>query len=573
MTNVVIGIIATLLLWSKKSICAHSREAIVNPTILVIFVRTRNSLYLLLVLLLLFGIANFFGNFLHPLVLAQGSFSLQAGFPKSEISGIEFASPSVIDINGDGQLEILIADKNSCIYAWNSHGDLLPNFPLMFYPHQGCYQTPRVNGPLAIGDVDGDGKPEIVAGNQGTGTGDGQRGRVFVWNHDGSILPGWPREMDWNPTTSDSFPEVYTVALGDLSGDFRLEVLAGTSNNASDDGDPDVEMPYNLYAWYSNGQLLSGFPVYYRTAGIYGMLGAANISGDGHDEVLVPRDHKYMNAYDGTGANPTGWPVETLVDPSKENLYMTFSRSAPTIGDLDHNGSMEIIVAGKVVNRELGRQVVNSGVLVLQQNGSRHPGWEMIKLAPTRLSDNFTPNMSPALADLDHDGRLEIIVNLFDGTIRAFKENGQQLWIYNLAQGNILYPSEPVIGDITGEGELDIIFGAYTYDSNAYPYIGIYALDRNGNLLPGYPLPLEHEANETRRGIRAAPTLADVDGDNDVEIIAGSWGGTLYVWDLPAPYNAELIPWPTARQNNLRNGKYKIPISYSHIVNIPLVYR
>ncbi len=508
------------------------------------------------------------------IAFALQTFPTQAGFPKTEVRGIEFASPSVVDLDGDGQLDILIADKKSCVYAWDSAGNSHPGYPLDIY-QTGCSGSPRINNSLAIGDVDGDGFPEIVAGNRGTGTAEGERGRVFVWNHDGTLLPGWPIEMDWNEQYANSDPEIYTVALGNLAGDARPEILAGTSNNSSryDESFPPAEdNPQGLYAWDASGVPLTGFPAWYRTAGIFGMLGAADITGDRHDEVIVPRDHRWLSVYDGAGANPPGWPIETFVDPSQELLSMTYTRSGPAMGDLDNDGVIEIIMAGKVKERNQGHEILHSGVLVLEPNGERRPGWEIIKLAGTRLSSSYTPDMAPALADLDKDGKLEIVVNLFDGTVRAYRENGQSLWAYDLAQGKLLYPSEPVIGDITGDGELDIVFGAYTNDGNAYGAVGIYALDRNGNLLPGFPLSLSEEGSQINRGIRAAPTLADIDGDGDVEILAGSWAGTFYVWDLPTTYDPELMPWPTGRQNNWRNGSYDSLTPNLHVTPLQLTW-
>jgi hypothetical protein len=86
--------------------------------------------------------------------------------------------------------------------------------------------------------------------------------------------------------------------------------------------------------------------------------------------------------------------------------------------------------------------------------------------------------------------------------------------------------------------------------------VGLLALDADGRMISGYPLALTRETNASKQGVRAAPALADFDGDGKVEILAGSWSGTLYVWDLPASYNASKMPWPTGRGSNTRAGWY-----------------
>ena len=48
---------------------------------------------------------------------AVETFPAQSGFPKTEVRGIEFASPSVVDINGNNQLDVLIADIKTLFFS------------------------------------------------------------------------------------------------------------------------------------------------------------------------------------------------------------------------------------------------------------------------------------------------------------------------------------------------------------------------------------------------------------------------------------------------------------------------
>jgi hypothetical protein len=418
----------------------------------------------------------------------------------------------------------------------------------------------------------------------------GQRGRVFVWRANGSLLPGWPQEMDWNIQYGDGHPEVLSVALADVTGDDHLEILAGTSNNSSAGGQADVHLPPNLYAWHANGTLLPGFPTWRRTAGIYGQIGAADLTGDGRAEVIAGRDHMYLYAYNDKGQHLSGWPVRTYVDQSKSTWgihpYLEFTNNAPSMGDLDGDGTVEVVIASKVKDPHQGHTTVNSGLLVVEPNGQRRDGWKIAKLGGDSLADSNQPSQAPALADLNNDGKLEIVVPLFDGTIRAYRENGDLLWQYDYAQGQKLYASEPAIGDVTGDGQLDIIFGTYSPDGSANQAVSLLGLDAQGQPLPNFPLPLTREGSSDRRGLRAGPTLADVDRDCEVEILAASQAGVLYVWDLPVEYDRTRFPWPTSRHNNLRNGAIDSPAittaalagepatsSHEHKIYLPFVFK
>ncbi|MFO7682651.1 MAG: VCBS repeat-containing protein [Chloroflexota bacterium] len=481
------------------------------------------------------------------------SYPLHPGFPRFEAGGtITFGSPTVVDINGDGQLDILVPDGHGCVWAWDHTGAVLPNFPLK--TGGSCQGTPRISGPLAVGDMDGDGKLEIAAGTRGTGSSPGQRGKIFVWRANGALATGWPREMAWNTQFGDGLPEVLTVAMDNLSGNGSLELVAGTSNNASAGGTPQ-DPTHNLYAFSENGAVLPGFPTQYLRAGIWGFVGTADLNGDGYAEILTGRDHVFVHAYNAQGNQLPAWPVETRVDPNDpRGLFMEFTRDAPSMGDLDGDGVIDIVIPGKVRDPAQNRAVTNSALLVLQPDGQRKPGWQVAKLGGAPLYNEFPPTQAPALADLDGDGNLEIVVAMLDGVIRVYRADGSLMWQYNFAQGRRLFASEPVIGDVTGNGRLDILFGTYSPDNSANTHARLYGLNASGQPLPGFPLTLDHEGKSDKQGLRAAPTLADVDGDCLVEIVAGSQASVLYVWDLSAAHNPSLMPWPTARHDFQRTG-------------------
>lgn len=490
--------------------------------------------------------------------LAQ-SFPTQVGFPRFEPRNtITFGSPTIVDIDADGKLDILVPDGNGCVWAWDHSGTVLPNFPLK--TAGSCQGTPRISGPLAVGDVDGDGRLEIAAGTRGTGDNVGQRGRIFLWNHNGTLINGWPQEMVWNTQYGSGLPEVLTVAMANLIGDDRLEVIAGTSNNASSGGTPN-DPTHNLYAFKANSTILAGFPTEYLRAGIWGFVGAADLDGNGYAEIITGRDHAFVHSYNPQGNTPPNWPVASYVNPSQPNgLYMEFTRDAPSIGDIDNDGTLEIVIAGKVRDPNQNRNVTNSAVLVLQPNGQREPGWNVAKLTGAPIYNDYHPTQAPALADLNGDGTLEIVITLLDGTIRAYHASGSLLWQYDFAQGHRLFASEPVIGDVTGDGQVDIVFGTYSPDGSDDSLARLQGFNASGQPLPGFPLTLDHESGASKKGLRAAPTLADLDGDCDIEIVAGSQAGVLYVWDLPAPYQPSQMPWPTARHDFQRTGYVGTPV-------------
>ncbi len=473
------------------------------------------------------------------------SYPFQAGFPVRSAGWVFFSSPTVVDLDGDGDRELLIG-ADSYISGWNADGTRLSNFPLATGDRMIVSQ-------IAVGNLDSNPDLEIVAGTR-TPVYDG-RGRVFAWHHTGSLVSGWPKYVAWNTDSSGNDSWVSSLALGDLDGDQDLEVVAGTTNNASGDPDAGIAVP-NLYAWHANGTLVGGnWPNWHTSAGIYGGLAVGDLSGDGRADVFVGRDFYHLYAYAANGGYLSGWPIRTFVNGNDGN-YLTDQRivydaSAPILADLENDGQVEAIVAGSVKGPGDSTTILNSGLLVLKADGTRRSGWGSAALGSGVVAYQTLPRQAPAVADLNKDGKLEIVVATHDGWIRAYKHDKTLLWSFNYAQGEALFASEPVIGDITGDGKLDVIFSTYVSDSDMRSQkVGLWGLTAEGALLSGFPLPFG------ALGGQSAPTLADLDRDGDVEILAATRDGQLFVWDAPTPYNSLQMPWPTGRHDALRSATY-----------------
>jgi len=273
--------------------------------------------------------------------------------------------------------------------------------------------------------------------------------------------------------------------------------------------------------------------------------------------VIAARDHHYLNAYASDGRSLPGWPIQTFVNANSGNYHtdarLEYSDNAPMLADIEGDGTVEAIVAGNVKGPGNQNIVLNSGVLVLEPDGTRQPGWETAALGDGILEDADLPQQAPAVADLDRDGRLEIVIATHDGWIRAYRADQTILWAFNYSQGTDLFASEPVIGDIDGDGALEIVFGTYVpvqWEAQWSGPVGVWGLEADGTVMPGFPLPV------STPGVRGAPALADLDEDGDLEILAGARVGHVFAWDVPTPYDPALLPWPTGRHDLRRSGAY-----------------
>ena len=201
-------------------------------------------------------------------------------------------------------------------------------------------------------------------------------------------------------------------------------------------------------------------------------------------------------------------------------------RSSPTLADLNGDGKLEIVVGGRDITGS-GSPGCGGWVYAYKSDGSLY--WQTHVDAPV--------NSSPTVADLNKDGKLEVIVGLggvigttcWNGGVVAL--NGQtgavkwsfatQDWLNHSPDGwtDGVFAS-PAVGDITGDGWPDVVFGAWDQC--------LYALDRYGvpiwGNLPGvYPQTYcggHGYYNEDT--IWSSPALADLNGDHVMEIITGA---------------------------------------------------
>jgi|GEM_PF-922468 len=182
-------------------------------------------------------------------------------------------------------------------------------------------------------------------------------------------------------------------------------------------------------------------------------------------------------------------------------------------------------------------QIQPSAIWPMFHYNSQHTGYQPTGKGridqPGLLWNYSTENgvwSSPAIADLNGDSYLEIVVGSDDGCIYCLNATGSLLWKYQT--GNRIR-SSPAVADLNDDGCLEVVVGS----DDDY----IYCLNATGNLLWKY---------QTGSWVRSSPTIIDLDGDGGLEVVVGSDGiyclnatgdllwkyqtGVFAVWSSPA---------------------------------------
>jgi hypothetical protein len=170
------------------------------------------------------------------------------------------------------------------------------------------------------------------------------------------------------------------------------------------------------------------------------------------------------------------------------------------------------------------------------------------------VDGEYPPPGVPAAATVDilGDARPEIIVSLNDAHMYAFGASGQQLWSWNYSHGKpIMFASEVAVADLDRDGSPEIVFTTYgDPDTSDSGHLVVLAAD--GEFLHDVALPDPgHDGNGN--GAPAAPTIADVDGDGQQEILVQTFDHGLDVFTVPGS-GTGCVLWGTARGGPLRMG-------------------
>ena len=368
-------------------------------------------------------------------------------------------SPAVGDIDGDGKPEIVIGSFDGAVYAVpsDSGGQSVIRTPKWSYQTEKLiWSSPAVDVP------DGDGRPEVVVGSDDK--------NVYV-------LDGATGQAKW------IFPTLARVrsspTLVDLNGDGTLEILIGSNQ---------------IYALDARRkQRLWAYPLQTTT---FSSAAVGDIDGDGRREAVIGSYDNYVYALDAqTGT-------------AKWRFFAgNFVESSPALGDIDGDGEVEVVFGFGAISAR-----GDKGVYALRgRDGS--PKWLF------RLDDDQRVISSPALGDVDGDGQPEVVIGSNVKVLYVF--DGQGRVKYTHEAGNFI-ESSPALGDVDGDGKVEILVGSHDFH--------LYALV----VEPGSPrlrVKWSFRPPQAANIFFSSPTLADVDGDGLLEVLIGNNNGELYLLD------------------------------------------
>jgi len=423
--------------------------------------------------------------------------------------------PALTDLDGDGDLDLVAADFFGIHYYENT-GDATSS---AFVPHTGAanpfdglsVDALRYPAP-AFGDLDRDGDLDAVVADYY-----GDFAYRYLENTGTAIAPAFAERTDaQNPFLG--LPYMATPTLGDLDGDGDLDLVSGSFTDLRYlENTGDAESPAFVERTGSANPVDGVIGYGFFTTPAFG-----DLDRDGDLDLIVGTYDGTIRYLENTGSAAT--PAFVSRPHAVPNEFVGYS--SPALGDLDGDGDLDLVASWVFSSGDDLHYFENRAGRRLVWISGAGPANPFADLSVAELAS------SPALGDLDGDGDLDLVSGTyFYGLFRYFENIGsatspafaQRTGAADPFDGlSIGRYSAPALGDLDGDGDLDLVAGAYDgsffYFENTGSAASPAFAARTGNANP-----LDGEDV----GFRSAPTLGDIDGDGDLDLFSGEEDYTL----------------------------------------------
>lgn len=449
--------------------------------------------------------------------------------------GYRNSFPEVVDIDGDGQDELVLMDGDG-VYGQQYGFGVLENTGVDF-ANEEYHNSTSYRGLMGIGlsayddssslgffDIDNDGDLDAV---QKASSGRGPFGEILIhYNYNDSQTAGGFSFAQGNELAYWVRAQVGVDISADLDGDGIDELVLIPENvYASHSNFPtgiintgnDFATVFNTQEAYGAGQIYT----YGMLVSEYDRLSLGDLDGDGDTDVLAvqynggaPAINLNLNDPLVTGAE--GFSSFYLQVSGGGSIQYPDLLLLPILADLDSDGNAELITLGDTAGASLRVFDFNTSTNEFdERTGTNNPLRNVIP-SSTSLDSYF----GVAIGNLDADADLEVVaVDSNSNTFRFFDANGNGELVEITGTSNPFYgyypaysQALPQILDFNGDGNNDFVHGSHLFTGD-----GNSTFARSSTGLP-------------YRGSQVFPTFHDFDGDGDMDAILDdyTYSGQLY---------------------------------------------
>ncbi len=384
-----------------------------------------------------------------------------AGFSAELVysSGGEFAqSVAIGDVNGDGKPDLLVAnwcavEDFDCSYS-NGTVSVLLGDGLGGFQNSGSYDSGGHYGySVAVGDVDGDGKPDLIVSNQTD-----ESSRPFEQNGTVSVLPG-NGDGTFRPAltySSGGFIAI-SVAQRDVNGDGKPDLLVAnecaTTVSCSNGG---------VAVFLGNGNGTFQGAVIYAPGGYLAYsLAVSDVNQDGKPDVIAANQCDSLQDCNlGSDTGEVGVLLGNGDGTFQAALAYNSGGENPTsvtVGDVNGDGIPDLLVALQCASNT---DCSTGGVGVLLGNG------DGTFQTAVNYSSGGESASSVAIGDMNGDGNPDLLIANVCASSSDCSTGGAAVLLGNgngTFQAAVSYSSGGyvahwvAVGDVNGDGKPDVL--------------------------------------------------------------------------------------------------------------------
>ncbi len=394
---------------------------------------------------------------------------------------------ALADLDGDGDLDLVAGNRRTgdTSAVWLNDGSGVFTDSGQALAGAG---SAALGGALALGDLDGDGDPDLVIRYACASISGTCNDATILYRNDGSGVFTSVR-------TFSGFTNA--VALGDLNGDGHLDLVEGRANgNPANSSGAYDGLPNRVWLGDGQGGFAPAVPVLDNIP-VARAVAAAQLDAAPGPELVVCSNTACDIWAGDAGGNYAGAPLQTLTVSGANSTFMEV-----ITGDLNGDGAADIVVTG------------NGTHLFISDGAASGPAF-------TAAGVLGGGSLSAALGDLDGDGDLDLVTGGVDGTnVTIWKNDGSAGFTGTALTGTSQNDKVVRLGDLDGDGDLDLaVVRRYSYT------VVIYRNDGSG----GFTGPVQQLLTSSHYGTSNA-VLADFDGDGRLDLaVADSFVG-LHLW-------------------------------------------
>jgi hypothetical protein len=406
------------------------------------------------------------------------------------VGSIAISSPTVATI--DGVQAVVFGSEDGDLYVVNAAtGANLPGWPQPVSLSGGApsdiESSPTVaylNGPTK--------PPTIIVGAGSTYTVD-QQGGLVAFRENGTVLFTF-HTLDifneWDGTSTpkpDGYDEAVfsTPAVGDLTGNGQQDIVFGSYD-------------HRLYAITPKGKLVPGFPIDTEDT-IWSSPALVHVRGKrAREDIFIGGDATGRKGCYG------GFVYDVTYTKNKPKIEWQHCEnqtiwSSPAVGIINSTGREAVVVGTGFGEKPPYKSDTDKLFAFYANTGARVPGWPVTTAGPTYGSPAIGTIGTSSVPDVvDTSWCTSCAASPGTSMVYAWSGAGQKLWSQSL-QGSEDF-SSPVLVDLTGTGENDVLVGSSA---------GLYPLDgTDGTFLFGTT---EASAINTC-SMQNAPAIADIAG-------------------------------------------------------------